>query len=169
MGLAITGILFASAVPGTARAVEPLHEFDIVLLQPGEMIEQRVDGGADALAAYVKRLGIAGNDAMRANPEQIPSTGFIVVAARPGGLAHAWFDFQPALGEKATEALTQVVATVAPPTVRSGNLVFALRVGVWSTKPPAKYAPAPSEWNDAAKQAGHKLDVDAMVDQLWPR
>ena len=157
------------ALPRPARAVEPLQQLDIVLLQPGTLIEQRVDGGADAMADYLKRLGEAAKEAMRENPQQIPSSGFIVVAVRPGGKTHAWFDFKPALSDKTTAALTHVVETVAPTPVKSGNVVFALRVSLWGARPPEKYAPAPQEWRDAAKQAGHKLELDALVDQLWPR
>jgi hypothetical protein len=152
-----------------ARAVEPLEQLDVVLLQPGKLIEQRVDGGADALADYLKRLGEAATGAMRANPQQIPSAGFIVVAVRPGGKTHAWFDFKPALADKTVAALTQAVAGVPPTPVKSGDVVFALRVSLWGAKPPATYAPAPQEWKDAAKQAGHKLDLDTLVDQVWPK
>jgi hypothetical protein len=118
---------------------------------------------------YVRRLGDAATEAVRANPQQIPSAGFLVVAARPGGKAHAWFDFKPPLDPKTTEALTHVVETVTPAPVRSGDVVFALRVSIWSAKPPAAYAPSPPEWREAAKQAGQKPTIDALVDQLWPR
>jgi len=153
----------------TAQAVEPLVQHDVVLLQAGSIIEQRVEGGANAMADYMRRLGDAATEAVRANPQQIPSAGFIVVAARPGGKAHAWFDFKPALAAKTIEALTHVVETVPPAPVKSGDVVFALRVSVWSSKPPSSYAPSPQEWRDAAKQAGHKLEIEALVDQLWPR
>jgi hypothetical protein len=164
----LTGALLC-ATPETARAVEPLQQHDVVLLQSGQIIEQRVDGGADAMAAYVKRLGDAATEAMRATPQQIPTAGFIVVAVRPAGQTHVWFDFKPALGDQATAALAHVVETVPPATVKSGDVVFALRVSIWGAKPPAAYAPAPQEWRDAAKKAGHKLEIDALVDQLWPR
>ena len=157
------------ALGGNVHAVEPLEQHDIVLLQPGTLIEKRVEGGADAMADYLKRLGEAATAAMRDNPQQIPSAGFIVVALRPEGRAHAWFDFKPALSDKTTAALTRVVESVPPTPVKSGDIVFALRVSVWGAKPPSAYAPAPQEWKDAAKQAGRKLDVDALVDQLWPQ
>ena len=167
---ALAVLAFALGVASPAvHAVEPLQQFDVVLLQPGTLIEQRVDGGADAMADYLKRLGDAETDAMRENRQQIPSSGFIVVAVRPGGRTHAWFDFKPALSETTTAALTRVVETVAPTPVKSGNVVFALRVSLWGAKPPEKYAPVPPEWRDAGKQAGHKLDLDALVDQVWPR
>jgi hypothetical protein len=162
-------LLAATLGCGTALAVEPLHQHDIVLLQPGAIIEQRVDGGADAMAAYLKRLGTAATEAMRANPQQIPSSGFIVVAVRPGGLTHTWFDFKPTLNPATMTALTHAVETVVPAPVKSGEIVFALRVSIWSDKAPVAYAPAPQEWRDAAKQAGKKLDVDALVDRVWPR
>ena len=49
------------------------------------------------------------------------------------------------------------------------EIVFALRVSLWSDKPPTAYAPAPQEWKDAAKAAGRKPDVDTLVDMVWPR
>jgi len=164
----IAASLVAAFAP-PAGAVEPLEQLDVVLLQPGALIEKRVDGGADAMADYLKRLGEAATEAMRANPQQIPSAGFIVVAVRPEGRTHAWFDFKPALADKTVAALTHVVETVPPTPVKSGDLVFALRVSLWGAKPPATVAPAPQEWKDAAKRAGHKLDLDALVDELWPR
>jgi hypothetical protein len=159
----------AGAASSSALAVEPLVQHDIVLLQTGSIIEQRVDGGANAMADYVRRLGDAATEAMRANPQQIPTAGFLVVAVRPGGKAHPWFDFKPPLAPKSTEALTHVVETVPPAPVKSGDVVFALRVSIWGAKAPAAYAPSPQEWRDAAKQAGHKLEIETLVDQLWPR
>jgi hypothetical protein len=164
------GVLLAAlAAPQAALAVQPLQQLDVVLLQPGPLIEQRVDGGADAMADYLQRLGAAETEAMRQNPQQIPTSGFIVVAVRPGGLAHAWFDFTPALSAPTAAALAHVVETLPPTPVKRGNLVFALRVSLWGARAPEKYAPVPPEWREAGRQAGHKLDLDALVDQVWPR
>ena len=96
----------ALAVAPAAHAVEPLRQHDIVLLQKGEVIEQRVTGGADAMAAYLKMLGAAVTETMRANPQQIPSAGFIVVAIRPGNQTRTWFDFKPALSAATMAALS---------------------------------------------------------------
>jgi hypothetical protein len=165
--LLAAAILLAAAT--AAQAIEPLHQHDVVLLQPGVIIEQRIAGGADAMAAYLKTLGAAATQAMRANPQQIPSAGFIVVAVRPGNRTHTWFDFKPALAAPTMAALTHAVESTPTMHVKSGEIIFALRVSVWSDKPPAAYAPAPQEWKDAAKAAGKKPDVDTLVDMLWPR
>jgi hypothetical protein len=157
-----------SAIPA-AHAIEPLVQHDVVLLQKGELIEQRVDGGADAMAAYLKALGQAETETMRANTAQIPSAGFIVVAVRPGNRTRTWFDFKPALADATMDALRRTVETTPAMTVKSGQIVFALRVSVWSDKPPRAYAPAPQEWRDATRGMKPKPDVDTLVDMLWPR
>ena len=120
------------------------------------------------MAAYLKALGDAETEAMRAHAQQIPSAGFIVVAVRPGGLTRTWFDFKPALAEATQAALTHAVETTPTMTVKTGEIVFALRVSVWSDKPPKSYAPAPQEWRDAARGVTPKPDVDTLVDLVWP-
>ena len=159
----------ALAATSAARAVAPLVQHDVVLLQKGEIIEQRVDGGADAMAAYLKTLGAAETETMRANAAQIPSAGFIVVAVRPGNQTRTWFDFKPALADATMAALRHTVETTPTVTVKSGEIIFALRVSVWSDKPPKAYAPAPQEWKDATKGMNPKPDVDTLVDKVWPR
>ena len=165
----LLALAFVLAAAPAAHAVQPLVQHDVVLLQKGEIIEQRVDGGADAMAAYLKTLGEAEIETMRANPAQIPAAGFIVVAVRPGNQTRTWFDFKPALADATMAALTHTVETTPTMTVKSGEIVFALRVSVWSDKPPAAYAPAPQAWRDAARGMKPKPDVDTLVDMLWPR
>jgi hypothetical protein len=160
---------FLALAAVSAQAVEPLRQHDVVLLQPGALIEQRVTGGADAMAAYLKTLGEAATETMRANPQQIPAAGFIVVAVRPGNQTRTWFDFKPALNAATMAALTHTVESTPTMPLKSGEIVFALRVSLWSDKPPTAYAPAPQEWRDAAKAAGRKPDVDTLVDMVWPR
>jgi hypothetical protein len=159
----------AATAATAANAVEPLVQHDVVLLEKGEVIEQRVDGGSDAMAAYVKKVGEAATEAMRAHPAQIPSAGFIVVAVRPDGQTRTWFDFKPALAEPTTVALANAVDKTPALAVRSREVVFALRVSVWSATPPKAYAPAPQEWKDASKGMHPKPDVDTLVDMVWPR
>lgn len=152
-----------------AMAVPPLVQHDVVLLQKGEVIEQRVDGGADAMSAYLKTLGAALTDTMQANPQQLPTAGFIAVAIRPGNQVRTWFDFKPALSDKTMAALAHAAETTPTMPVKSGEIVFALRVSVWSDKPPKAYAPAPQAWKDATKDMHPKPDIDTLVDLVWPR
>ena len=167
--LRTAALLAIGTMQPQAGAVEPLRQFDVVLLQPGDLIEQRVDGGADALAAYVRRLGDAATRAVESHPAQIPSAGFIVVAARPDGRVHTWLDFKPTLLPETAQDLDRSVQASAPLPVKSGEIVFALRVGLWGSREPVNHAPAPQEWRDAAAKEGRKLDVESLVDRVWPR
>ena len=164
----LAATLALAAFPA-AHAVEPLVQHDVVLLEKGDIIDRRVDGGSDAMAAYIKKLGEAATDTVRAHPSQIPTAGFIVVAVRPDNKTRAWFDFKPALADATAAALARTVETTPTMTVKSGDIVFALRVSVWSDKPPKAYAPAPQEWKDAARGMTPKPDVDTLVDKVWPR
>ena len=159
----------ALAISPAAHAVQPLVQHDVVLLQKGDVIEQRVEGGADAMSAYLKTLGEALTETMRAHPKQIPSAGFIAVAIRPGNQARTWFDFKPALADPTMAALAHTVETTPALPVKSGEIVFALRVSLWSDKPPMAYAPAPQEWKDATRDMHPKPDIDTLVDLVWPR
>ena len=165
----LAAALLLAATVTAAHAVQPLVQHDIVLLQKGELIEQRVDGGADAMSAYLKTLGAALTDTMRANPAQLPTAGFVVVALRPDNKTHTWFDFKPRLADATMAALAQTVAATPTMPIKQGDIVFALRVSVWSDKPPQAYAPAPQEWKDATKDMRPKPDVDTLVDMVWPR
>ena len=158
----------ALSLATAAHAVPPLVQHDVVLLQKGEVIERRVDGGADAMSAYLKTLGDALAETMRANPHQLPAAGFIAIAIRPGNQARAWFDFKPALADATAAALAHTVETTPTMPVKSGEIVFALRVSLWSDKPPPAYAPAPQAWKDASKDMHPKPDIDTLVDLVWP-
>ena len=167
--LRLLAAALALVAASSAHAVEPLVQHDIVLLEKGEINDQRVDGGTDAMAAYLKKLGEAATETMRAHPSQIPTAGFIVVAVRPQGRTRTWFDFKPALADATMAALTHAVEATPPIAVKSREIVFALRVSIWSDKPPKAYAPAPQEWKDAARGMKPKPDVDTLVDMVWPQ
>ncbi len=158
----------ALALPtGPAAAVEPLRQHDLVLLQSGAVLERRVDN--DAFAAYTRALGAAADDVVRAHPRQLPTAGFLVVVARPGGGTHAWLDFKPPLAEDTEQALTRSLEAVTPMAVKEGPVVVALRVSVWGAREPAAHAPAPEAWRAAGKRAGHPLPLDQLIDEVWPK
>jgi len=91
------------------------------------------------------------------------------VAVRPGNQTRTWFDFKPPLAEATMAALRHTVETTPTMPVKSGEIVFALRVSLWSVNPPRAYAPAPQEWRDATQGMKPKPDIDTLVDMLWPR
>lgn len=149
-----------------AAAVEPLTQHDVVLLQPGNVLSRRVDDGA--LAAWLEKIGAAAAATIKAHPSQLPTAGFIALAVKPGGRMKAWYDFHPPLAPATTLALDQSFAAVPVVPVREGPVVVGLRVSVWGARAPATHAPAPEEWRAVARQAGHPLPLDDLIQAVWP-
>lgn len=156
---------------GSARAVAPLAVHDVVLIQPGDVLSRRI--GQDAMAAWTTALQAAAGEVVAAHPSQLPTAGFVVVVTRPapaGGpvAVHTWLDFEPALASPTATALTDRLAAVPAPTVAEGPVVVTLRVSLWGARAPARHAPAPAAWREAAHAAGHTLPLDELIAATWP-
>jgi len=147
-----------------ARAAD---SFGVVLLQPSSLLEQRV-AGVDALADYIRAIEAAARDVVRANPAARPAAGFIVVAVRPGRRSKAWLDFDTPPAFDISRQLVGRIVAVPPLDANGGPVVFALKVALWGGFESARIAPAPVEWKAATQAAGHTLEVDALLDRIWP-
>ncbi|MDC8771203.1 hypothetical protein [Roseateles albus] len=164
-------LLLGLLVAGSAQAASPqppllpITQFNIVLLQPSAVLEERV-ADVDAMAAYVKALGAAAGEAVLASGAQQSVGGFIVVAVRPGGQARVWLDFDAMLDLELKRQITSRLKAVQPFEAHKGPVVFALKVATWSGKESKRLAPAPLEWK-AARQAGAPLEVGSLVESLW--
>ncbi|MCV2354807.1 hypothetical protein LNV09_11625 [Paucibacter sp. B2R-40] len=150
---------------GAARAAPPLTNFNVVLLQPSAVLEERVPN-IDAMAAYVRALGAAAGEAVVASGVQQSVGGFIVVAVRPGLRSNVWLDFDTMLDLALKQQLGSKLRAVVPFEAVKGPVVFALKVATWSGKESKRLAPAPAEWK-AASRPGAPLEVGELVERLW--
>jgi hypothetical protein len=158
--------LLLAAVPG-ARAAEPLTKFGVVLLQPSSMLEQRVPS-VDALAEYIKAVEVAAREAVLAAPSKAAAGGFIVVAVRPGRRSKVWLDFDASPGFDLSRQIVTKVAAVRPFEARSGSVVFAIKVGLWEGLESARVAPSPLEWKAVTSKSERPLEIDELLDKVWP-
>jgi len=149
-----------------AQAAEPITKFGVVLLQPGAVLEQRVPS-VDAMADYIKALEAASREAVQSSPLRQSTSGFIVIAVRPGQKSKAWLDFDSLLDSEMSKQIITRVTAVQPFEARQGPVVFALKVGLWEGRESRRVAPSPSEWKAATKQAGRQLDVDSLIRRVW--
>lgn len=149
-----------------ADAEETLHTFNVVLLQPDFVLQERVPD-VPALSNYIKAIEGAASSAVQSNAEVAPTGGFIVVAVKPGEKSNIWLDFKPALQAQTAAAIQSAAKSVPPPTVEKGVVVFALKVGLWGGSAPAATAPSPAEWNAAARAAGRPIETGALVEMIW--
>ncbi|MBE7420493.1 MAG: hypothetical protein HS128_22575 [Ideonella sp.] len=150
-----------------ARRAQAAASFGVVLLQPSSLLEQRV-AGVDALADYIRAVEVAVREVVHANPSARPAAGFIVVAVRPGRHSKAWLDFDTPPAFDISRQLVARIGAVPPLDAHGGPVVFALKVALWGGFESARIAPAPAEWKAATHAAGHALEVDALIDRIWP-
>jgi len=163
----ILAFALAMSLPShSALAKEALHIFNIVLLQPGIVLQERVPDVA-ALSGYIEGIEGAVSRAAQSTPASAPTGGFIVVAVKPGKKSNVWLDFTPTLKAQPGSTIQSAARSVHPPVVRDGVVVFAIKVGLWGGSEPAPTAPSPAEWKDAVKKAGRSLEAGELVEMIW--
>ncbi|MET0519057.1 MAG: hypothetical protein ABW005_09505 [Burkholderiaceae bacterium] len=154
--------------PSASLRAEPLpfRAYDVVLLQPGEVYEQRT-AGSEAVAAYLRSVGDEAQRVLAEARPAMPNAGFIVVAVKPQRQARVWLDFERPLAADFVPLLSGRLRALPALEVKNGPVVFALKVGLWGGAEPRRQAPAPADWREAARKAGHPLELGELVDAVW--
>jgi len=156
-------LLLAGIAPASAAA--PYAVNSIVLLQPQEALQERVDG-AQPLAAYIKALNAAAQEQLQHAAPGAPASGHIVVAVRADGARRIWLDYAPALPAAVAGPLRAALERVAPMRVRSGAAVFAIDASLWGGAR-ASAPPSPEQWRRAADRAGGPVEVEDLVLRIF--
>lgn len=158
--LAAPLILAAAA----GHAAEPFTRFNVVLLQPSKVLEERVS--VDAMADYIKAIDAAAQEAVASSPSRQATGGFLVIAVRPGRQSRVWLDFDTLLDLDLRRRLTSQVGAVEPFEARNGPVVFALKVATWGGKESRRHAPMPPEWKQASAASAPR-EVGELVESIW--
>ncbi len=156
--------LFSVAV-ACAHAAEPFTHFNVVLLQPGAVMEKRV-ANIDAMADYIKAVQAASREAVVASGATQAVGGFIVLAIKPGQKSKVWLDFDTLLDLEMRKRITNSVKAIPPFDVTEGPVVFALKVATWDAKESKRVAPSPVEWNKATR-SGKPVEIGKLVEKVW--
>ncbi len=147
------------------QAAEPITNFNVVLLQPSAIMEERV-ADIDAMADYIKAVQAAAREAVVASGATQAVGGFIVLAVKPGRKAKVWLDFDTLLDLEMRKQITNSVNAIAPFEVTQGPVVFALKVSTWDAKESKRVAPSPIEWKKATPK-GKPLEIGKLVEKVW--
>ncbi|HTP73457.1 MAG TPA: hypothetical protein VML58_14660 [Burkholderiaceae bacterium] len=149
-----------------ALAAEPLAKLGVVLLQPSDVLEQRVPT-VDAMADYIKAVEAAAREAVRSAAVRQATSGFIVIAVKPGAKSKVWLDFDTLVDPETSRQLVARITAVEPFEARNGPVVFAVKVSMWDGRESRRIAPSPTEWKAATRQAGRQLDIDSLIQRVW--
>lgn len=163
----VLALSLLASVANAAPMAAPLTRFNVVLLQPSEVLEQRV-ASVDAMAEYIKQIEAAARDAVVASGAQQAVGGFIVVAVRPGQQSKVWLDFDALTDLEMRRQIVERVGAVKPFDAKDGPVVFALKVATWTGKESKRSLPAPIEWK-RANEGGAPREVGELVESLWER
>lgn len=155
-------------LPGWAAAAPPaLSNVDIVLLQPEEQLRERLPDTA-AFARYLQALQLHAASALESTLLRPATGGFLVLALRPGGGVRGWLDMDLPLPAPLQTLLLAALQATPAPGVHGGPVVFALKASLWGGRLTPRAAPAPTEWREAARQAGRRLPLDELLQAVWP-
>lgn len=161
--------LFAVAlclICGLATAAQPFVNAAIVLLQPDEVLRQRIKSPME-LAKYIKGVEAAADKSMQTAFQRRPAGGFVVIALKPGRKVKVWLDLDTPMPLPMQDALRAAIEALVAPELVSGVVVFALKASFWGGRPPARAGPAPEEWKAEAARDTAKPEVGALVERVW--
>ena len=154
-------------VPLASHAQRPFEQRGIVMLQTEKVFFDRV-AGMGAFEVYVKELIDAVDGAVAKLPKSSASSGFLVVAVKPGGRSRVWLDIEPTISGEAAHAIDTAAENVYPLLVKSGVIVFAIKFSLWGGDPPKGMVPRPKEWEPEAEKAGGEIELGDLVLRVWP-
>jgi len=167
-------LAFATLTHAADKPAQGFAMDNLVLYQPNDVLAERLPGGPDALAAYIKQLqGVLTEFFQTA---KFPETLHTIVAVRPDFRVRVWFlsSTRPGNAEALTP-LRQKLEAIKPVEVQGGPVAFVISgsiAGGDGKNPKAKknyQPPVPREWMEAGKDLAPPVLVpDGYLDVVWP-
>lgn len=162
----LSAFSMAMLASGSVLAAEPYRVENIMLLQPDFVLQERVR--IDELAQYIQAVNAATKANLESVAEPMPSSGFVVMAVRPGGRSRAWLDFTPPLAPATADGLRSALERVPPFQAKEGVVVFAIRSTLWGAAATQQQGPLPAEWKQALAAPDASMEIGELVDRIWP-
>lgn len=141
-----------------------MQQLLIRLYQSDDELTQRMPGGADALANYIRVLSVQLDQPEFEHPPQEDRA--VVIAISHTGKSIGWAISR--LGDVLKpdqQHLEDALHGLEPPLVNGGAVVFAIHYS--QTVSGEDWIPLPKEWNDIAQAAGDVLPVDKLVEHYF--
>jgi hypothetical protein len=158
--------LFTIALTVCVRSATHFERDMVYLYQPDAELRARLSSAED-LAAYIKRLQVAGTSFFAS--EQKPESLDVVVGVKPGKKVKTWFiSSRRSSEERELDALRKKLEAVEPCSVHGGPVVFALNWNIGGAKRAIPTGgspfPVPREW----RNAGKNLSIpDGVFGRVW--
>jgi hypothetical protein len=158
--------LLISFALSSAIAAESFRMENYVLLQPDQVLRDRAPS-VQGVSDYLKAVTSVAQATTSHFKDRTPTSGFIVVAVRPGSQSKAWTDFLPALSPADEAALIKAVEVIPPFEARNGTVLTGARISLWGAARGDAPVPNPPQWRAAFKASSVPMEVTDMVDKIW--
>lgn len=158
--IAITSLQTAAADDSVFK------KYSLISLQGEPALNARLQSRPE-LTAYLKSVGDAADGAVGKLMRSRPSSGYLVVAIKPGAKSKFWLDMKPALSSDQVAAIVTATQAIPAAGVKQGVIVFAYQIGLWGGVMPKK-GPAPVEWKAAAATMKQPIEASDLVQKVWP-
>ena len=154
-------------------AIPPYQSGSIYLYQPDQVLRTRLGGNADRLAEYLNALNVTALAVLSAARPELPTSGAIVVAVKPGKRSRVWLSISDGgISKDLRVTLIDRLESIEPMDVYVGPVAVALSFHAWggamSRSDKDSVVPIPEEWKNAAKATGGGTLPDSALNFLWP-
>ena len=163
MKLLLAALLFSVSL--LAQAAETRFD-SFYFFQPDSVLQQKgID--VETLGRYSRAVQTRVYKALKS--AKLPaSSGYLVIAIRSDGAVASWLDMQPAVHQYYDNQIYDVIQKIQPVEVRTGILVFAIKMAIDTPVFTRKAVPAPSDWADARKKINDPNNIEELVLSVWP-
>lgn len=137
----------------------------VTLLQPNAVFEEKqID--VKELSSYIKE--IQGLLIQKVNEMEFPQkSGYFVIAVKERNKAKLWLDFKSEISAKQSQVLEDVVSNRKAFNVSNGTIIFALNASIDGSND-SLTSPLPEEWRIFIKSQNKQMDIELLVNTIWP-
>ena len=137
----------------------------IILLQPEFVFEERKINVSE-LSKYIDSV----QTNISSNLSSIKGSaisGHVVIAVRMGGKSKAWIDFSEQDAKDIHAPIVSAVEDVKAFKVAEGTILFAISMSINGANA-VSGMPMPVEWSNAMSIQKESLEMEQLVDVVWP-
>ena len=137
----------------------------MLLLQPETIYKERIN--VAQFAEFIRSVESNIKNQWSSLPLS-KSCGFVVMAVRDTGEVNAWIDIEPLLPAELEKQMLEKIRSMPGAEVRNGTIVFALNLSINGAITDKQKMPYPAQWQEITKSSSQPMDVEMLVNKLWP-
>ena len=138
----------------------------VTLLQPEQVISDRVPGGAEAIGSLLTSIQALLRD--RYDDSVASGSRTLSIALGPERRMQVWLAAdESGISADEQSQLRELSTRVSAPEVKHGPVALALVFSIGSEPPPEAQLTLPDEWRAVVQASDTTLSVEQIITRLW--